>query len=349
MFSGFKGAAVAFGACVVAASILLGITQHQLPAVSSGPGLAASVLRSAQGASRAVLGLIGSQHGPTTLAAAKRSVSCGPSVATGYQQCHFTDEFGQTLDFFLHIPPYDPHQRHPLVLVLQGGGERATQGMTPAQCERLLANAPYVKVWVSNSSGRGALNVQTRWPSYVVVPELTGQNRWVDVPPGRGSFRLASRPTRQLNMAKEIVDLLQQKYTDVDADRLYVTGVSLGGYGTWDAIERWPGYFAAAVPVSGAGDPTKAVELKRFPIWVFHGGKDRIVPTSGSLDMIDAIRAAGGDPRFTEFSGAGHDIWARVFAADGNGPGPVSSAIQWLFSQRKSSAVGPAGKSAPNG
>ncbi|HEV7234704.1 MAG TPA: prolyl oligopeptidase family serine peptidase [Ktedonobacteraceae bacterium] len=133
-------------------------------------------------------------------------------------------------------------------------------------------------------------------------------------------------------MAKEIVDALQKEYQGIDSNRLYITGLSLGGYGVWDAIERWPSYFAAAIPIAGAGDPSKAAVLKDLPIWAFHGSADTTVPASGSRDMIATIKAAGGHPLYTEYPGAGHEIWDFVYATTGTAqhtPGVLS----WLFSQ----------------
>ena len=270
---------------------------------------------------------------------AAQSLSCQQAEPDGYQKCRYTDEFGQTMSFFLHVPALGgPLQKYPLVLVLHGGGERASPGMTPAEGQAVLVRSPYVKCWVTKAAHLDEPSVQSRWPSFIVVPQLGDLSRWVDVPPGHGSYQLAPRPTEELRMAKEVVDLLRQKYGDVDSNRLYITGISLGGYGTWDAIERWPNYFAAAVPVSGAGDPSRASELKDLPIWVFHGAGDPIVPVSGSRDMVQAILAAGGQPRYTEYAGAKHDIWARAYAVDTTSPS--ASLFQWLFSQHK----GPANK-----
>ena len=132
------------------------------------------------------------------------------------------------------------------------------------------------------------------------------------------------------------MDTLQRKYTGIDARRLYITGLSNGGYGTWDAIERWPDYFAAAAPIAGAGDPSKAAVLKDMPIWAFHGSADTVIPVSGSRDMIAAIEAAGGHPRYTEFPGAGHGVWGYVYSLNDSSE-RVTNFFPWLFSQHRSS------------
>src|SRR6266480_5544053 len=123
----------------------------------------------------------------------------------------------------------------------------------------------------SRLPGSWFANVQEHWPSFIVVPQVVNSQRWVNVPASQGSYTLAAQPTDSLRMAKEIVDALQKQYLNIDSHRLYITGLSMGGYGTWDAIERWPGYFAAAAPLAGAGDPSKASRLVSLPIWAFHG------------------------------------------------------------------------------
>src|SRR5205085_11306242 len=140
-------------------------------------------------------------------------------------------------------------------------------------------------------------------------------------------------PTYSSRKAKAIADMLQREYQGIDPNRLYVTARSMGGYATWEAIERWPGYFAAAAPLAGAGDPSKAELLVHVPISAFHGAQDTVVPVSGSRDMIQAIIQVGGHPRYTEYPNDGHDLW---------GPGKVYSPTSdpaffaWLFSQKRS-------------
>jgi predicted peptidase len=129
-----------------------------------------------------------------------------------------------------------------------------------------------------------------------------------------------------------IVELLQQRYATIDADRRYIAGISMGAFGVWDATERWPGYFAAAVPVAGAGSPALASELRATAVWAFHGAADSGVPPSGSKDMVLAIRAAGGRACYTLYPGAPHAIWTLVFGLAGNASNPL---YPWLFAQRR--------------
>jgi predicted peptidase len=334
MLAESRGPLYAFCTCVFIFSVLAVLTQPHSLTIDGRLASVGGTPVMARGAPVGPAPAAALLNASALVAPAARSARCDEIGPDGYQQCHFTDEFGQAMDFLLHVPPpLDPNQTYPLALVLHGGGERCSPGTAPGDARAALDAAPYVKAWVSDATSRGAPDVQSRWPSFVVVPELSLPNRWVDVPPAQGSYQLTSSPTLELQLSKEIVDTLRQQYADIDANRLYVTGISLGGYGTWDAIARWPGYFAAAAPVSGGGDPSRAAEMKDIPIWAFHGSADQIVPVSGSRDMVEAIRAVGGDPRYTEYPGAGHDIFATVYGMAK--PNPSAGLFQWLFVQHK--------------
>jgi predicted peptidase len=283
---------------------------------------------------------IGSRISLSSLAHAISRSSPPPPTPTpvshyGYIARTFTDAKGQPLPYYLYIPAhYNPQQKYPLVLLLHGGGERGNPKNTPEQNMQILLHQPYMEVWSAQYSGPDNPDIQQRWPCFVVVPQLVAPQQWVYANPHKGSYKQSPQPDTTLLLAKGLLDALQQEYSGIDANRLYITGLSLGGYGTWDAIERWPNYFAAAAPLSGAGDPspTKVALLTRLPIWAFHGSNDPRVPVSGSRDMIKAIRAAGGHPLYTEFAGAGHGIWGRVYGFDAN---HVSGFFSWIFSQHK--------------
>lgn len=253
----------------------------------------------------------------------------------GYTAQIFTDAQGNSLHYYLYVPQnYNPAKKYPLVLLLHGGGERSNPSNTAEQNEQVLLNDPYAQVWSADYNAPGNPHIQQHWPCFVVVPQLSAGQYWVNVPVNDASYSQPAQPSVGLLVSKEILDALQKEYTGIDANRLYVTGLSLGGFGTWDAIERWPGYFAAAAPIAGAGDPSKAALLKNLPIWAFHGSADTTVPVAGSRDMIAAIQAAGGHPRYTEFPGQGHETWGFVYGLTG-GPLLVTDFYPWLFSQHK--------------
>ncbi len=99
----------------------------------------------------------------------------------------------------------------------------------------------------------------------------------------------------------------------VDTDRIYVTGLSMGGFGTWDLCSKHPGKFAAAVPICGGGNPATVAAMKPIPTWVFHGDKDTAVKIEQSQRMVDALKAAGGNVTFTIYEGVGHDSWTKTY------------------------------------
>ena len=125
-------------------------------------------------------------------------------------------------------------------------------------------------------------------------------------------------------MAK-LVDFVANTYS-ADPKRLYVTGLSMGGFGTWNLLADYPGKFAAAVPICGGGDPAKVEKMKETPIWVFHGAKDTAVSISKSEAMVDALKKIDGKVKFTMYPDAGHDSWTETYNN--------SEVYKWLLEQK---------------
>ena len=109
-----------------------------------------------------------------------------------------------------------------------------------------------------------------------------------------------------------LVDDITGRYK-VDKKRIYLTGLSMGGYGTWALAAQYPDRFAAIAPICGGGSRVMSFNLKDVPIWVFHGAKDRVVPIKESEEMVKAIRKLGGDVKFTIYPDAGHDSWTETY------------------------------------
>ena len=185
----------------------------------------------------------------------------------------FTDSAGTSLPYRLYIPPTTAtgnsadekqrQQRLPLLLYLHGSGHRGDDN------ELQVAYEPGILYAVLNSAYSGCI---------LVAPQCAPDYQWVDTPWSYGSYDLDSvDESRYLRAVYELILSLKTSLP-VDADRIYVTGISMGGYGTWDIIERHPELFAAALPVCGAGDPSKAELIKDLPVWCFHGDFDHVVP-----------------------------------------------------------------------
>ena len=169
-------------------------------------------------------------------------------------------------------------QRWPLMLFLHGAGERGTD------LSRVKIHGPPKLVERGKS-----------FPFLVVSPQCP-RRQWWDV-----------------DALIALLDEIAAKYR-VDPDRLYVTGLSMGGFGTWALAAKAPKRFAALVPICGGGNPKAAARLKDIPTWVFHGGKDGVVPPRKAREMVEAIQAAGGKKiELTVYPNAGHDSWTKTY------------------------------------
>jgi len=135
-------------------------------------------------------------------------------------------------------------------------------------------------------------------------------------------------PTRPWNVdaVNALIDDVMATYR-VDSDRVYLTGLSMGGYGTWALAAAHPERFAAAVPICGGGEPAWAPRLKKLPLWVFHGAKDRIVLPGESKRMVEAVKKAGGNVKLTIYPDVGHDSWTDTY----NDP----ELYKWLLEQKR--------------
>ncbi len=219
---------------------------------------------------------------------------------------------GLSLNYRLLLPKnYDPSRQYPFVLFFHGAGERGDDNRTQLRVA--------VGVFAQPAN-------REKFPCFVVAPQCPAGKQWVNVPWGDDSEVQPAEPSESMRLAMELFDQLQNKY-NVDPKRLYVTGLSMGGFGTWDAITRWPDRFAAAIPVCGGGDEKQAYKVAKLPLWAFHGAVDTVVKTHRSRDMIAAIKQAGGNPKYTEYPGVGHDLWQRVYGEP--------ELLPWLFSQSR--------------
>ncbi len=165
-------------------------------------------------------------------------------------------------------------------------------------------------------------------PAMYIIPQCTQRNAWVRSIAFKPDYRQPRYPAPALRTVKEHLDkLVADKIAD--PERLYITGLSLGGFGTWDAIQRWPDTFAAAIPICGGGSIEEApVQCAMTTnIWIFHGDADTSVPVDCSRRMVAALSQAGYTPKYTEYPKAGHNIWGRVLGD--------SATLRWLFRQRK--------------
>lgn len=201
----------------------------------------------------------------------------------------------------------------PLVLFLHGADRRGTDN---------LAQLGFLPSWMAEPERRA------RFRCFLIAPQCRPDRFWVETP--RAFDRTAPRqpPGAQMQVVVNILDEVIRQFP-IDVRRLYLTGLSMGGYGSWDLGTRLAERWAAVAPICGGGDDLYADRLAGVPVWAWHGDADGVVPIAKSRRMIEAIRKFGGEPRFTELEGVGHDSWTRAYT-------DPEGLIPWMFAQRKS-------------
>jgi len=236
----------------------------------------------------------------------------GVDMLERFQSRIYKSKKYSSLPYRLLVPVnYNKGKKYPLVLFFHGVGERGTDNMKQLYCGLdIFANENRMK----------------RYPCFVVAPQCPSDTKWADVEWKAERHTMKKYPTPPLAMSIELVRELQKEFS-IDSERLYVTGYSMGGFGTWEAIQRWPDLFAAAVPVCGGGDETLAPRLVNIPIWAFHGALDNLVKASRSRNMINAIVKTGGMPRYSEYTLVTHLSWNYTYTDE--------VMFTWLFRQKK--------------
>jgi predicted peptidase len=222
-------------------------------------------------------------------------------------------EKGDTLNYRLLIPDADRQRKYPLVIFLHGSGERGSD------------NDAQLKWGVMNFATDQNMLAH---PAIVIAPQCPERQTWSSVTPdkNRTGMTLNTEPSKPMRLLIGLI--LKLKATmPVDTNRIYITGLSMGGYGTYDALERYPNLFAAAVPVCGAGDTSRAASIAHIPMWIFLGAEDPAVNPLNGLAMLEALTHAGAHPGFTQYPEVGHFSWLGAYSD------PLM--IEWLFRQHK--------------
>jgi predicted peptidase len=236
------------------------------------------------------------------LAAACAVTATAQDAKTGFVNKTFKNADGTESPYVVFVPhDYDGKKEYPVILFLHGAGETKNpkakkEGKMPVE----VGIGPAIK------------KQEKTFPAIVVIPRAEGFGWGAD--------------TANAKRALAMLDATMKEYK-TDPKRVYLTGLSMGGMGTWSIATAEPDRFAAIVPICGRGDPSKAEKLKDLPVWAFHGDKDTAVNVSGSRDMIEAIKKAGGSPKYTEYPGVGHNSWDMAYGEKDLYP--------WLLKQKK--------------
>ena len=228
------------------------------------------------------------------------SVSRQPQVLTGQHPQSYVKEGDEKtrVNYLLYLPESYPksRKRWPLMLFLHGAGERGND------LEKVKMHGPPKLIAKEGKE----------FPFILVSPQCPEGEWWSS--------------DREIAALNALLDDIEARYR-VDVDRVYVTGLSMGGFGAWGLAVDNPGRFAAIAPICGGGDPARAERIKHLPVWAFHGAKDDTVPLKASQDMVDALKKAGGNVRFSVYPEAGHDLWTETY----NNP----EIYEWLLKQKR--------------
>jgi predicted peptidase len=216
---------------------------------------------------------------------------------TGFVDKVHKDADGKEHKYVVFIPhDYKGDKEFPVILFLHGSGE--TKGGS--------------KMPVEVGIGPAIMKREKTFPFITVIPQAEKR------PWSAGSY--------DGNLAIAILDEVCMQYK-TDKKRIYLTGLSMGGMGAWSHAIKSPERWAAIVPICGRGDTTAAEMIKDLPCWCFHGDADNAVKVEGSRSMIDAIKKAGGNPKYTEYAGVGHNSWVKAYDTD--------ELYEWMLKQVK--------------
>jgi predicted peptidase len=233
---------------------------------------------------------------------------------TPFEARTYVSPQGDTLRYRLLLPSnYQPNKQYPLVIFLHGSGERGHDNTAQ----------------LVHGTWRFADDAARKdFPCVVMVPQCPKDQTWSTLSRDTTTWRvpMPDQPTRPMQLVMENLADLQKKYS-IDARRIYITGLSMGGFGTMDALIRYPDTFAAAAVVCGGGDWTKITpQLKNKPIWLFHGTADRVVQLGYSQKLRTVLGAVKAKVRYTEYAGVGHDCWTPAYREQ--------DLLKWLFAKK---------------
>jgi poly(3-hydroxybutyrate) depolymerase len=231
-----------------------------------------------------------------------------------FSRADYRDANGKKLPYQLMAPAKTGKKAlYPLVIFLHGSGERGTD------------NAAQMK----NGIHAFAETAQRqKHPCYLLAPQCPPGERW------GGSSRdwktlYQETPSEPGRLLLELIEKTLQDHPDIDRKRVYITGLSMGGFGTFDALMRRPDLFAAGMPLCGGGEPSYAERIKNIPLWVFHGELDDVVLPRFSRSIVEALRKVGGKVQYTEYSTLSHNVWDVTYYNP--------AVLDWLFRQKKGS------------
>jgi predicted peptidase len=244
-----------------------------------------------------------------TVAALAVLTATAGAADTGFIDKTYKDSSGTEHKYVLFVPHnYAKDKPTPTILFLHGAGE--TKPKEGAKTK----GTPKMPVEVG--IGPAIKKREKTFPFLTIIPQAPV-----------GGWQAGGVPAK---MALGILEVVEKEY-NVDPKRIYLTGLSMGGYGTWSLAAAMPDKWAAIVPICGGvrGTPVDevATKIKDIPTWVFHGDQDQAVPVAQSRNMVEALKKAGGHPKYTEYAGVKHDSWVKAYDTD--------ELYEWMLKQSK--------------
>ena len=205
---------------------------------------------------------------------------------------------------------YDSTKKYPVHLFLHGAGERGNDNVS-----QLVHGS---KLFLKKES-------REKYNSWVIFPQAPKYDWWGYKDPYKLNYNV--KESKAMSLVVKLMDNFSKR-NDVNQNKIYVSGLSMGGMGTFVILNLRPNMFAAATPICGDGDPNSVNNYaKKIPIWIFHGSDDTVVSPKKSLKMANAIIDAGGSPKITFYENVGHDSWNNAFAEE--------DFLKWIHSKTK--------------
>lgn len=241
-----------------------------------------------------------------------------PAIAqktSPYEARLYVNSEGDTLPYRILAPEgyMESGESYPLLFFLHGAGERGNDN----EAQLVHGASVFAKK-------------MKQYPAIIVFPQCAADGYWGEIERDESGFTYPfyEKANPNLQLAMGLLDRLIATQP-IDTNRLYLGGLSMGGFGTFELLARRPNTFAAAFPICGGGMPLLApLYASNTPVWIFHGAKDQVVPVQESRDIYQALKNAGAKVKYTEYRRAKHNSWEKAFAE--------RDLYSWLFSQRKS-------------
>ncbi|WP_346881122.1 prolyl oligopeptidase family serine peptidase [uncultured Algibacter sp.] len=239
---------------------------------------------------------------------------------------------GLEMPYRLFSPLDSSVQKKPLIIFLHGRGDRGTDNDSKIYHEFGFITQPNSLL---------TKDMQAQYPCYILVPQCSNKTeneewaKWVGNNPETpfkglskdGSYSMNEAPSQSGEAALELIKKTIQN-NPVDASRVYIIGLSMGGFGTWEFTARQPDLFAAAIPMAGYSEPSKIETIKHIPFWIFHGDTDKWNPVEGSRNMHKLLSNVNADVKYTEYKNTGHgEAFVKAFSEP--------ELLPWLFSKSK--------------